>query len=108
MKPCVEHGRADVLVINVPSWYSDPEFVAWLESNSNPVMTWHRPGRSPSEFSDAIVLVDPSLTGEGTDQGSMPERYWEQIVSACREHCAVPPMSEACHHIVVRLTNLAA
>ena len=103
-----EHAIADTLVINVPSWYADPEFVDWLESSTSPVMTWHRPGQPLGEFSDAIVLVDPSLTGEGTDQCSMPDRYWEQIVEACRDHCSTPSTSESRHHIVVRLTNRVA
>lgn len=89
------------LVINVAPFYRDPAFVDWLNSDHRKA-TWHE-GGTPTEWSDVIVLVDPSLNGEGAD-ADMPEHIWDQIVNACRTH--FKPGSG--YHIMVWLRNLEA
>ncbi|MBU9199897.1 hypothetical protein KTD31_00590 [Burkholderia multivorans] len=88
------------LVVNAPEVFANPEFREWL-NNGKPKMTWHQ-GGIPNEWSDVVVLVDPSLNGEGADS-DMPEDIWNQIVALCRQQFTHRP-SET--HIMVRLTNL--
>lgn len=88
------------IVINAPSLFADPQFVEWL-NNGSPKATWHQ-GGEPDEWSDVVVMVDPSLNGEGTDS-DMPEHIWNQIVDACRE--ALSPQQGG-NHIMVRLMNM--
>jgi hypothetical protein len=98
----VEARHSPVLCINAPEWYQESDFNSWLNSNDEPLMTWHERGNAPSEWSDVIVFVDPSLSGEGSDSDSMPAVYWEFIVKTCRER--FPPSTGL--HIIVRITNL--
>lgn len=92
------------LVINVPEWFADPEFAAFLQNTALRLMTWHRPGEPVSEWSDVVVFVDPGLGGEGTEQGEMPDRYWDAIVGVCKDHLSPQPRFSP--HIPVRLTNI--
>lgn len=92
------------LVINAPEFFADPAFQNWL-NDGRPKMSWHRPGEQISEWSDVVVLVDPTLTGEGSD-ADMPDQFWNRIVSACRDHLG--PSRAPTAHYHVRLTNLAA
>lgn len=94
----VEIGRS--LLIYAPEFFRDDAFVAWL-NNGQPKYTIHQ-GASPGEYSDVIVLVDPSLEGEGSDS-DMPAHIWDAIVGACRKAL---PIEHAMPHISVRLTNL--
>lgn len=95
--------RAAGLVLNVPEFFADESFVAWL-NNGSPKFTLHKAG-APSEWSDVIVLVDPSLTGEGSDS-DMPEHLWNIVMAACRAYCTPADLALR-NHITVRLTNLA-
>lgn len=88
------------LVINAPQFFKDPAFRAWLNSGE-PKFTWHK-GGLPSEWSDVVILVDPSLNGEGSDS-DMPEAIWDAIMTACRQ-VFTPRSGE--NHIMVRLTNI--
>lgn len=99
-KVSVEVHACDSLCINVPQFFADPEFATWLNS---PVakFTWHSRGAPVAEYSDVVVLVDPSLNGEGADT-DMPRHIWDQIVDICKQH--FKPTTK--HHIMVRLTNL--
>lgn len=72
----------------------------WL-NNGQPKFTWHAIGKPVSEWSDVVVLVDPSLNGEGADS-DMPQHIWDAIVRACRERFAPGGFT----HIMVRLTNV--
>lgn len=89
------------LVLNVPEWFTNPEFLAWLNAEETTVMTWHRRGAAANEWSDTLVFVDPSLNGEGTNS-DMPEVFWNEIIAACRQsyHAGLND------HTAVRLTNL--
>lgn len=89
------------LVMNVPDFFADPEFRHWLQSDP-PKLTWYRNG-TIDEWSDVVVMVDPSLTGEGSDS-DMPDRFWNRIVDACREHLGIGGVQST--HYMVRLTNL--
>ena len=88
------------IVINAPDLFADTQFVEWL-NNGKPKMTWHQEGE-PDEWSDVVVMVDPSLNGEGTDS-DMPEHIWSQIVDACKETF---PSKQVGNHIMVRLMNM--
>lgn len=96
----IEHTRS--LIINAPEFFKDPAFMAWL-NNNEPKFTWHIKGNTVAdEYSDVVVCVDPSLSGEGTDS-NMPEYIWNKIVEACREHIGT---GSGENHYMVRLTNL--
>lgn len=92
------------LRLNVPEFFADEDFMAWL-NNGIPKFTWHQGGEEANEYSDVIVLVDPSLNGEGSGT-DMPEDFWSEIVSECRTHYGdlIGVNFEA---ITVRLTNLS-
>lgn len=96
----IQHCRG--IVINSPEYFADPAFREWL-ANGQPKFTWFT--GQIDEWSDVIVLVDTSLSGEGSDS-DMPEPIWNQIVAACAEHLG-PDRGDVCHYMV-RLTNLAA
>lgn len=87
------------LALHVPQFYKDPAFLGWL-NNGQAKFTWHQ-GGEPGEYSDVVVLVDPTLNGEGTDS-DMPEEIWNQILTACRKN--VSPGGD--YHIMVRLINV--
>lgn len=90
------------LVINAPEFFRNPRFMAWLNDPETRVFSWHRKGEAASDYSDVVVLVDPSLNGEGTDS-DMPESIWRQIIAACKKNVPNPLPGG---HIAVRLTNL--
>lgn len=92
-------GRS--LLINAPDIFSDAGFRQWL-ADGRPKFTWHK-GGEPDEWSDVIVLIDPSLTGEGSDS-DMPPYIWDRIIEKCRAQCGGGGSGEP--HIMVRLTNL--
>lgn len=85
------------LVINAPDIFTDPAFQAWL-TDDRPKFTWHRDG-PVGEYSDVVVLVDPGLTGEGSDS-DMPEHIWDRIINACIDHLGAAYRSQ--HHYMVR------
>ena len=88
------------LVLNVPEFFADATFQHWLR-NDVPKFTWYRSGEI-DEWSDVVVLVDPNLSGEGTDS-DMPSAIWDQIVDLCRTHLG---RADGQYHYMVRLTNL--
>lgn len=90
------------LVINAPEWFADPDFQSWLNAPNNVVFTWHTKGDEPGDFSDTVLLIDPSLNGEGPES-DMPEHIWNQIMEICRERFSA---NQVPTHIFVRLTNL--
>lgn len=92
------------LVINMPVAFADPAFLSWLFDGS-PRFSWAQDGKV-DEWSDVIVLVDPGLSGAGSDD-DMPDPYWNQIIEACRSHLGPDPLGHRFHYMV-RLTNLAA
>lgn len=96
---CPRVGQS--LLINAPEFFRDSAFQQWL-NNPSPKFTWHRNG-DPNEWSDVVVLVDPSLNGEGSDS-DMPEHIWRHIVEECRLHLG--PAFGGSDHYMVRLTNL--
>lgn len=89
------------LRLNAPEFYQDPDFIAWLNSKG-PKFTWHQGGQ-PTEWSDIVVLVDPSLNGEGSDS-DMPEAVWSRIIEACRQRLGPGRSSD---HYTVRITNIS-
>lgn len=98
----IEARHTPVLSINAPEWFAEADFLQWLNTPSRPLMTWHNKGSEANEWSDTVVFVDPSLSGEGSENGEMPDKYWDFIVSECRSHFR----PSTGFHIVVRITNL--
>ncbi|SEK02128.1 hypothetical protein SAMN05518849_12824 [Sphingobium sp. AP50] len=94
-------GRS--LVINMPNAFKNADFKAWLWT-ATPKFFWGSCERI-DEWSDVVVLVDPSLNGEGSDS-DMPQAIWMQIVETCRA-CLGADHSGTQPHYMVRLTNLA-
>jgi hypothetical protein len=86
------------VVVNAPELFAREDFRAWL-ANDEPKFTWWREGE-PGEFADVVVLVDPTLTGEGSCD-SMPG--WDAVVEVIR---TVTSPGACSGHIHVRLTNL--
>lgn len=95
----VESGVA--LVLYAAHFFKDPAFVEWLK-NPQPKFTWTKNG-CIDEWSDVVVLVEPALTGEGSDS-DMPEHIWDQIINICRTN--TPPGGFGNTHIHVRLVNM--
>lgn len=96
--------RGVSLCLNAPAVFEDPAFMTWLNGPTRK-FTWHVRGNSVAdEYSDVVVLVEPSLNGEGTDS-DMPEHIWNMIIDACRTHLGPSDLALDCH-ITVRLTNL--
>lgn len=91
------------LRINAAEFFRDPTFVAWL-NNGAPKMTWHTSGE-PSEYADVVVMIDPSLNGEGSDS-DMPERIWNKILEACRLNIHPRHGVSSGYHILVWLANI--
>lgn len=98
----VEESKS--LVIHAPEFFQDPAFIVWL-NKPEPKFTWHQLGNEPGEYSDVVVLVDPSLNGEGSDS-DMPEHIWNQIIEACKVRFGALLCNES--PIMVRLTNIDA
>lgn len=98
----VKAKLSPVLIINAPEWLEDAEFVEWMNNPSNPLMTWHNKGEEPTEGCDVVVFVDPGLSGDGTEEGIMPSKYWDFIVKTCQDRFT----PSTGFHIVVRITFL--
>ncbi|WP_415912301.1 hypothetical protein [Neptuniibacter sp. QD37_11] len=94
------------LVSNVPEWFEQEDFVAWLNNPETNVMTWHQKCKDVDEYSDVLVLVSPDLSGEGSHQCDMPDHYWNQIIGMCKTHYGNRIASSFSSPITVRLTNL--
>jgi hypothetical protein len=92
-------SKSLAFTINAPSLFAREDFTAWLNAKSRK-FTWHESGE-PDEWSDVIVMLEPSLDGEGTNS-DMPG--WDEVVAAVR--AGVDPGASE-NHILVRLTNLA-
>lgn len=89
--------------INAPTFFADAEFAQWL-NKKEPKFTWHK-GGTPDEYSDVVVLVEPSFSGEGSDS-DMPEHIWNQIVGICKRKFADSSDFNSAEAVTVRLTNL--
>lgn len=93
------------LVINAPEFFQDPAFRQWLMAQKKPVMTWHAQGDPDfADYDDTVVFVDPGLSGEGSEQGEVPDHIWNAIIELCKQHFRPSP---GVPHIAVRLTNLS-
>jgi hypothetical protein len=96
--------RVPMLVLNVPEWFQDPEFMSWLNSEKTTVFTWHKKGSEPTEYSDVALTIDPTLSGEG-GESDMPFYIWEQVINCCRQNLKnYNGLGDP--HVIVRLTNL--
>jgi hypothetical protein len=98
----VDIGHLTGLTLNVPEWFADPEFCEWLNRDDTWVFTWHEKGTVPSDFSDVVVTLEPSCTGEGS-ASDMPQRFWDSVVNTCKREIGE---NNSNFHYLVRLTNL--
>ncbi len=99
-------GLIKGLTINVPHWFSDPEFMAWLNDPDTVVYSWHCKGDAPHDYSDTVVTIEPNCRGDGANS-DMPPQFWNEIVETCREVLGVVGDHNPCDtHYFVRLTNL--
>ena len=48
---------------------------------------------------DFLVMVDPSLNGDGSDYGRIPDWIWNTIIQECKAHFT--PKPNASHIIVI-------
>lgn len=87
--------------LSVPDLFLRPDFISWL--NSSNAMTWHNRSEpyTPDCISDVVVFVDPSLSGEGTDD-DMPG--WEVVVDLLKSKIGQGPFGG--NHFVVVLSNV--
>ncbi len=97
----MEISKTAGIVVDAGEFFKDEAFLAWLNDKATPKATWHEGGLA-HPFSDAFVLVDPSLNGEGSDS-DMPEHIWREIVEACI--LEIVPGSTSGNHIIVWLRN---
>jgi len=98
--------RGASLVINAPEFFQDQAFMDWLTGDGRKFTLHPRCKGKADEFSDLIVLVEPSLNGEGSDS-DMPEHIWDEIIETCRTNCTKAELAMDTH-ITVRITNLNA
>ena len=102
--PKLKVKRAQSLVVNAPSLFKDPAFIAWL-NNGQTKFTWHE-GGEPTEHSDVVVLVNPASDFDGTEAHEMPDHAWEFIFRLCVENFDIyGPGTSPDDQILVRLTN---
>lgn len=103
----IEHQAGLSVTLNAPEFFARNDFIQYLESNRT--FTWHQAGEEAGEYSDVIVLLQPSLNGDGTDS-QMPEDIWRSILAVLRRTYGNEGeklddlYSDA--PIVVRLTNM--
>jgi hypothetical protein len=92
-----------MVTMDRPEWYKKKDFLAYLNDPNNGLMRFHTPGTEASEWSDMLVWVDPSLSGEG-DSSDMPCEYWDEICEVAG--VAVNQASQPSHHIGVKIRNM--
>ncbi|WP_342632757.1 hypothetical protein [Marinobacter alkaliphilus] len=95
------------VVLNAPEFFERKDFVDYIERE--PVFTWHRPGKLPGDYADVVVLVEPSLNGEGTES-DLPDDIWNTVLGVLRQSFGdngerLPAFARS-RHIAVRLTNI--
>jgi hypothetical protein len=77
----ITHSK-DVLRINAPEWYADPDWMRWLNSPGS--ATWHHKGdgKAAGESSDAFCTYcyrEGSDYPPYSDWPGIPDHIWEQI-----------------------------
>jgi hypothetical protein len=96
----VDARMSPVIQLNVPEWYKENEFLEWLNSKDSQ-WTCHKNDSEVSEWTEVFVTVDPGLSGDGSEEGVMPDQYWNKIISICEESFSISNG----FHIIVRLMN---
>lgn len=92
--------RIHGIKISVPELFGCADFQAYVNTSS--VMTWHDK-KGPIErdsYSDVVVFVDPSMSGEGSDS-DMPG--WDLVVEKLKSVVGSEPFHG--NHLVVVLSN---
>jgi hypothetical protein len=88
--------------INVPEFFEDPAFMAWLNNPDNDVFTWNTKGDELGEFSHVVLKLEGSLNGDGSDPG-MPEHCWDLILEVVRQKLGEDRRPNMRYHVT--LTN---
>lgn len=88
------------LKLSVPELFDRKNFIDWL--NNSDAMTWHKKGEPYiyGGYADVTVFVDPSLSGEGSDD-DMPG--WDFVVELVKAQFGPGPFEG--NHFVVVLSN---
>lgn len=109
----IDEGYGLHVVINAPEFFQRKDFEEYVESQASPskgpVFTWHQAGTELGDYSDVVVLVEPCLSGDGSNS-DMPEDLWNTIIAALQkefgQHGENVPDGFQDRSIAVRLTNL--
>lgn len=94
-------ATATLTTLNVPEFFRNGDFIAWLNDKDTNSFTWHQKGYPASEWSDVIVLVDGSCNGEG-DSSEMPETLWNLLVGYCEKNFG----ARSGDHYYLKLCNM--
>ena len=89
------------IVVNAPDWWVDDDFFAYAQRKN--VYSVVNPDDRLDEWNSIIVLVEPNLEGEGSDD-EMP--FWSDLIELLKssEHSSF--FTSAVAHLSVRITNL--
>ena len=90
-----------LVTLNVPEFFNDEGFLAWLNDPDNRAFTWHQKGQPASEWSDVIVTMEATCNGEG-DASDMPAHLWDALVAYAKENLGEASAGQ----YSFRLTNL--
>lgn len=90
-----------LITLNVPEFFNDEGFMAWLNDPDNRALTWHKKGQPASEWSDVIVTMEATCNGEG-DASDMPDHLWDALVAYAKENLGEASAGQ----YSFRLTNL--
>jgi len=97
-------GYIKGIIMNVPEFFVDPAFMAWL-NDDNLKFAQHPKGGDAGEWSEVILTIDPGLGGDGSECGdaNFPEWCWEVVINEARRHLS--PDTSGKYIYLVKLTN---
>ena len=72
--------RCPCMKVNLPEFFKREDFLNWLNNENDRIMTWHRRGTDPDEYSDVVVTYD---SGEGSNS-DMPKECWKELCKLWR------------------------
>ena len=91
-------GAPQLVRLNAPSLFADPEWRAWLNHPQSGPATWHARGEEPGDYSDVFIHYGGAhwdeqhgFIAEGSDYPSqenrpgIPDRIYALLAEAVRE-----------------------
>lgn len=69
-------------VLNVPEFFDDEKFLAWLNNDSLKT-TNHKRGEIPSEMTEVMLTLDPLLNGDGREFRDPDFPQWCKDIVNC-------------------------